>query len=471
MTGCWCWAAGPTCAPSATVSERRAPVVRLTVIRRGKLRLPPPAVLALLYAVLIAVGTGLLMLPLAQAQPYGWGDALFTATSAVTVTGLVVLDTGTAFSGFGQGVIAVLMQLGGLGLMSFAVLVLSALGLPVGLSQQAFLREDLNQTSLAGLTRLVWLILRVVVLCELAGAAVLAFVFVPEMGWPAGLWSAVFHAVSAFNNAGFSLYPDSLTRWVSNPLINLTIPALFIVGGIGFSVLSELARHRRWAAFSLHTKLMLSGTAGLILASVALLAWLEWNNPATLGRLDGPGARLAAAWFQALTTRTAGFNTIDIAATHESTALMMMTLMLIGGGSTSTAGGIKVTTFLVLLVATVSFFRRSRAPSVFGRSLGFDELLKVMALVTVALLLVMTGIFLLAVTQDAPFVDIAFEVTSAFGTAGLSRGLTGELDAFGRLVLCVLMFLGRVGPLTLGFFLASRRTPRVRYPQGRIYLG
>jgi trk system potassium uptake protein TrkH len=435
------------------------------------IRLPPPALLALLYAGLIAAGAGLLMLPVAQAQPFGWGDALFTATSAVTVTGLVVLDTGTAFTGFGQGVLLVLMQLGGLGLMSFAVLVLSALGLPVGLSQTSFLREDLNQTSVAGLTRLVWLILRVVVLCELVGAAVLATVFVPEFGWRAGLWSAVFHAVSAFNNAGFTLYPDSLTRWVGHPVINLAVPTLFVVGGIGFSVLAELARHRRWGPCSLHTKLMLSGTAGLAVLSVTLVAVLEWHNPATLGALAGPGEKLGAAWFQAMTTRTAGFNTIDIVGLHDGTALMMMTLMLIGGGSTSTAGGIKVTTFLVLLIATVAFFRRARAPSAFGRSLGFDELLKVLALVTVAMLLVMLATFALAVTQAAAFVDIAFEVTSAFGTTGLSRGLTGQLDGFGRAVLCLLMFLGRVGPLTLGFFLATRIPPRVRYPEGRIYLG
>lgn len=439
--------------------------------RQRRIRLPPPALLALLYAGLIAAGTCLLMLPVAQAQPYGWGEALFTATSAVTVTGLVVIDTGTALTGFGQGVLLGLMQLGGLGLMSFAVLVLSALGLPVGLSQQAFLREDLNQTSVAGLTRLVWLILRVVVLCELVGAAVLATVFVPAFGWQAGLWSAVFHAVSAFNNAGFSLYADSLSRWVGHPVVNLAVPALFVVGGIGFSVLADLFRHRRWGPCSLHTKLMLSGTAGLAVLSVALVAWLEWNNPATLGGLRGPGQRLAAAWFQALTTRTAGFNTVDIAGLHDSTALMMMTLMLIGGGSTSTAGGIKVTTFLVLLIATVAFFRRARAPGAFGRSLGFEELLKVLALVTVAMLLVMLATFTLAVTQDAPFVDIAFEVTSAFGTAGLSRGLTGQLDGVGRGVLCLLMFLGRVGPLTLGFFLATRVTPRVRYPKGQIYLG
>lgn len=439
--------------------------------RRRRVALPPPAVLALLYAGLILIGAGLLMLPAAQAREYGWSEALFTATSAVTVTGLAVLDTGADLSRLGQAVIVLLMQLGGLGLMTFAVLVLSALGLPVGLSQQGFLKEDLNQTSIAGLLRLVHLIVRVVLLCELIGMAALALVFVPDHGWREGLWSAAFHAVSAFNNAGFSLYPDSLSRWVADPLVNLVVPLLFIIGGIGFSVLADLARQRRWRGLSLHSKLTLAGTGGLILLSVGLFGLLEWHNPATLGQLDGPGERLLAAWFQALTTRTAGFNTLDVGAVEDATALMMMTLMLIGGGSTSTAGGIKVTSFLVLLIATVAFFRRAKAVHAFGRSLGLEDLLRVMALVTLALLLNLLGLFAMALTQSADFLDLAFEVTSAFGTVGLSRGITGQLDSGGRILLCLLMFLGRVGPLTLGFFLATRTLPRVGYPPGRIFIG
>ena len=439
--------------------------------RGGRLRVPAPAVLAGLYAVLIAAGAGLLMLPAATPEAISWSDAIFTAASAVTVTGLVVIDTGSDLTRFGQAVVMGLMQLGGLGLMTFAVLVLSMLGLPVGLSEQRMLKEDLNQTSISGLLRLVWLILRVVLVFELLGAAVLGFVFVPESGWIDGLWSALFHAVSAFNNAGFSLYGDSFTRWADDPLLNLTIPLLFITGGLGFSVLADLARTRRWRGLGLHSKLMLSGTLGLAVISVASFAVLEWRNPATLGGLDGSGARLWASWFQAMTTRTAGFNTLDIAAVTDATALMMITLMLIGGGSTSTAGGIKVTTFLVLLIATVAFFRRARAVSAFGRSLAAEELLKVLALTTVALLLTMTGIFLLAATQDAPFLDLAFEVASAFGTVGLSRDVTCGLDGFGRLVIGALMFLGRVGPLTLGFFLATRVAPRVSYPPGRVHLG
>jgi trk system potassium uptake protein TrkH len=447
------------------------PLFKRTLPGGQRIAIAPPALLALLYMTLIVVGACLLRLPVSARVPVAWSEALFTATSAVTVTGLVVLDTGGDFTFFGQLVILALIQLGGLGIMTFAVLLLSMLGLPVGLRQRIFLREDLHQTSIADLIHLVWLILRVVALCELIGVAVLAFVFIPEFGLGPGLWSAVFHAVSAFNNAGFSLYTDSLTRWVTNPLINLTVPALIITGGIGFSVLSDLYRARHWREFSLHSKLMLTGTATIIIFSVAIFAALEWSNPDTLGQLGGPSERLVAAWFQAVTTRTAGFNTLAIGEIHDSTALMFIALMLIGGGSTSTAGGIKVTTFIVLILATVAFFRRSTALNAFGRSLGHEEVMKVLALTMVSLLTVLLGTFIVSISHEGEFLDLAFEVASAFGTVGLSRGATGELDLVGRATVMAIMFIGRVGPLTLGFFLATRAFPRIRYPSGRIYLG
>jgi trk system potassium uptake protein TrkH len=433
--------------------------------------LPPPATLALLYAGLIALGAGLLKLPGATALPVSWSDALFTATSAVTVTGLVVVDPGAHFTLFGQAVLLVLIQLGGLGLMVFAVLVLAMLGLPIGMSQRMILREDLNQTSMADLIALVGRILRVVLACELLGVLALATVFVPDFGWGPGLWHALFHTVSAFNNAGFALFPDGLSRWVAEPVVNLAIPALFIFGGLGYSVVYEVWERRAWRRLSLHTKLTLAGTAGLIAWSVPTFALLEWDNPGTLGALVGAGDRLWASWFQAVTTRTAGFNTLDIGALHDSTALMFMLLMVIGGGSTSTAGGIKVTTFVVLILATLAFFQRRTSLQVFGRSLGQEEVMKVLALVTVSLLAVMVALFLMTIAQDGAFVEIAFEVASAFGTVGLTMGVTAELDGLGRAVIMALMFIGRVGPLTLGFFLASRAAPRVRYPSSRVFLG
>ena len=293
----------------------------------------------------------------------------------------------------------------------------------------------------------------------------------PEFGWAKGIGHAVFHSVSAFNNAGFALYPDSLMGWAGDPVINIVIPALFILGGLGFIVLADIYKVRSWRKLTMHSKLMIVGTLGLIGFSWPMFAALEWTNPSTLGGLPDMASRLWASWFQAVTTRTAGFNTLDTGAMHDSTTLMTMALMLVGGGSTSTAGGIKVTTLIVLVIATLAFFRRQTEMRVFGRSLGPDEVLKVLALTTVSMLLVLTGIFITSISHDGNFLDLAFEVTSAFGTVGLSRGTTGELDTVGRITIMLIMFLGRVGPLTIGFFLATRSVPRVRYPKGQIYLG
>ena len=427
--------------------------------------------LVLIYLTMVVLGGLILWTPLANTAGISLSDALFTSTSAVTVTGLAVVDTGTAFTGFGQAVIALLIQMGGLGLMTFAVLVLSALGIPLGMPQRIILREDLNQPSIYNLTSLVMAILKIAILAELIGAALMAFVFVPEFGLAQGLWHSVFLSISAFNNAGFALFPDSLSNWVSDPIINVVIPALFIIGGIGFIVLADIWEKRSWRRPSLHSKLMLTGTVVLILLAWALFAALEWRNPATLGQFGSLGSKLWASWFQAVTPRTAGFNTLDYAEVHESTALMTMTLMLVGGGSTSTAGGIKVTTLIVLILATVAFFRRSTSLHAFGRSMGPDEVFKVMALTTISILLVLTGIFIMSIKHDGEFIDLAFEATSAFGTVGLSRGATAELDSTGRAMIMLMMFLGRVGPLTIGFFLATQSVPRVRYPEGKVYLG
>ncbi|HSG54614.1 MAG TPA: potassium transporter TrkG, partial [Paracoccaceae bacterium] len=220
------------------------------------MRIPPPAVLGLFYFAFILLGAVLLWLPVSHHGDIGPVEALFTSTSAVTVTGLVLVDTGAAFTGFGQGVIAVLIQLGGLGLMTFAVLVLSALGIPVGIPQRMILREDLNQTSLSNLTMLVRIIVVVALICEGVGALLLALVFVPQYGVD-GIWQAVFHSISAFNNAGFALHPDSLSQWVGDPIINLTITALFMLGGLGFIVVGDIHQKRRWRRLTLHSKLML----------------------------------------------------------------------------------------------------------------------------------------------------------------------------------------------------------------------
>lgn len=432
---------------------------------------PPPGLLALIYLTFIALGTLVLRLPVSHHGDVGWLDAMFTSTSAVTVTGLVVVDTGSAYTLFGQAVVAFLIQLGGLGLMTFAVLLLSALGIPVGMPQRLILREEVNTTSFSNLGLLVRKIFKIAVVVEIVGAALLAFVFVPAFGWAQGLWHALFHSISAFNNAGFALFPDSLSRWAKDPLLNLVVPLMFIVSGLGFVVVGDIVQKRRWHLLSLHSKIMVAGTLALLAWGTATFAVLEWTNPGTLGAIDGAGGKLIAAWFQGATPRTAGFNTIDTTAMRDETALMTMSLMVIGGGSTSTAGGIKVTTFVVLLLATIAFFRGKSELNLFNRRLKADEVTKVLALTMVSLLLVLVSLFLLMTVQDTDFLLLAFEITSAFGTVGLSMGATAELRPVGELIVMAVMFLGRVGPLTLGFFLATRSRPRTRYPTGQVYIG
>lgn len=433
-------------------------------------RMPAPEMLALAYAGFILAGTLLLMTPWATTRPISWMDAIFTSTSAVTVTGLAVLDTGTDLTFFGQCVVLVLIQLGGLGLMTFAVLLLAALGVSVGLPQRVVLREELGQSSLHDLMRLASLVFRVALVCEAGGVLILSVPFIRDYGVAEGLWAALFHTVSAFNNAGFSLWSDSLMRYVDDPLVILPISALFIVGGIGFIVIGDLWEHRKWRPLSLHSKLMLVGTLGLILWGWVSIAVLEWHNPRTLGDLS-LGGKILGSFFQGVSPRTAGFNSVDIGGLHDSTSLIVILLMLVGGGSTSTAGGIKVTSFFVLLLTIVAFFRRRTNLRIYNRSIGFESVFRVMALTAVSMLIVLSGIFIVSISHDGEIFDLIFEVASAFGTTGLSRGSTGELDTTGRIVLILIMFIGRVGPLTLGFLLATRMVPRVRYPEAQVFLG
>ncbi|AMP05124.1 TrkH family potassium uptake protein [Collimonas pratensis] len=427
--------------------------------------------LALLFSGFILIGTVMLKLPASTAHPIRWLDALFTATSAVTVTGLAVVDTGADFTRFGQFILMVLIQLGGLGMMTFTVMVLSLLGQRLSIRQQILLKEDLNQTSLGDLVRMVRIIAVVVITTEIVGALLLAIRFVPQFGWSGGLFYALFHAISAFNNAGFSLFPDSLTRYATDPWVNLIVVALIIIGGLGFSVLNELNQRRRWTYLSLHTRLTLVGTGILLLVGTVGFASMEWHNPQTLAQHASAADRLLISFFQSVTSRTAGFNTVDMASMKDSTALMFLVLMFIGGGSTSTAGGIKVTTFMVLCIVTFAFVKGSNTPKAFGRSISPTDVVKVLSLVFVSSTIVVLGTFVLTLTQSQPFFDLLFETVSALGTVGLSRNMTATLNDMGRVIIIVMMFLGRIGPLTLGMALARGREDRIRYPTGKVFLG
>lgn len=433
--------------------------------------LSPPLLLLMAYGVLILIGTLLLMTPWATVESISWLQAGFTATSAVTVTGLAVVDTGSQFTLFGQCVILLLIQCGGIGLMTFAILTAMALGLRLGIHQQIVAREALNQTSFKAIIVTVRSIALFALVIEVVGMVILACFWVPEKGWAQGLYHALFYTISAFNNAGFALAPDSLSGYVSHTGVVLTITALFIVGGLGYAVVTEVLEKRRYSRLSIYSKLILQTTLLLNLLAVVVFLLLEHANPATLGALNDWDDQLLAAWFQATTPRTAGFNTLDIGSLGTATCVFFLMLMFIGGGPNSTASGIKLTTFVVLLAATRSFLRGNLAVTLGRRSLPVDTVTKALAITTIGMMIIFISVFALSAIERAPLLDIAFEVVSAFGTVGLSRGLTTELSAPSQIIIMVVMFLGRVGPLTLGYLLTRPTKEHVRYPNAELPLG
>lgn len=441
--------------------------------------LSPPQVLASGMAGVILVGTLLLVSPMSGAggASVGWSAALFTATSAVCVTGLVVVDTPTAFSGFGQAVVLLLIQIGGLGYMTLSTLVAVALGRRVSMNEQHSLQESLNLSSRAGILGFAMTVIKLTLAFELVGAVILMARWWGTFGADA-VWLALFHSVSAFNNAGFSLFSNSLMDWKGDVVVNLTIMALVVAGGIGYLVLTELGRYRQTGSLSLHTRFVLMLTAMLISGGTLVILMTEGTNPATLGPMNWPGAVLAAA-FQSVTTRTAGFNTLDMGALQPATYFAMLILMFIGAAPGGTGGGVKVSTFGVTVLALWATIRGMREPTVFWRRIPADLVARAFFVSLIAFLAVNVVTGILLVREQGDLLRTLFESVSAFGTVGLSTGVSGtplSLSAAfsegGQLLMCLLMFMGRIGPLTLAFALASRRTPtRVRHPEGRVLIG
>ncbi len=451
---------------------RQVPTTAIALeVEKRLLQLSPPQALILSFVALSLIGTLLLKLPAASHAPTSWSQALFMAVSASTVTGLAIVDTGTHFTLFGQWVLLFLIQSGGLGLMTFGVFISYILSNKFSFGQRAALSEALNQNGQENLWRLLRWMVGFTAGMELLGTLLLALRWVPEMGWTHGLYFSFFHAVSAFNNAGLGLRADNLITYVGDPLVNAVISALFISGGIGFVVIVDMKGKKRFRDYALHTKLMLVGTLGVNVIATLLILALEYGNTATLGGLATWGERLWAAWFQAVAPRTAGFNTVDIGALLPSTGLLVMVLMFIGGGSGSTASGIKLSTFIVLVLATRAFLLAQDKPVIFGRSLDSAIMLKALAISIISLFCVLIGTFVLTMTESAAFFDLAFEVMSAFGTVGLSRGITANLSGAGQVVIMLLMLVGRVGPLTLAFMLANRHRALIQYPSGQVNVG
>ena len=437
----------------------------------------PTRIIALSFALLIVAGTVLLRLPVSHGDTdIGTLDALFTATSAVCVTGLAVVDTGTAFSGFGQFVIMLLFQLGGLGLLTFGTFLALATGRRLGVGNRLRMQEQVSGSNVGGITDLVRTIAIVVGAAEVTGALLLYFRFAPNEGVGLGAWHAIFHSISAFNNAGFSLYPDSLSRYVGDPVVNLTIIVLIVVGGLGFVVITNLYRWSRPGSgrtrLSLHTRIVLTMTAFLIAAGTCLIMLAEWNNPETLRPLSAP-SRVIASVFQAVTPRTAGFNTLDYGALTTAGLLVTMLLMFIGGNPGSTAGGIKTVTFHVVVMSIWTTIRGRSDTVAFGRRIAPETVVRAAAIAGSAAIVGGAAVTLLAVFEpELPLQGLLFETISALGTVGLSVGITPELGTPARLVVIMLMFLGRIGLLTFALALVDRdRHGSVRHPAEEVVVG
>jgi len=452
--------------------------IPLALVRVPKFKSISVAVLIWGFAAIIAIGAVLLMLPISS-QTHTWTsfpNALFMATSATCVTGLSVVECGTYFSPFGQAVLVVLMQVGGFGFMTSATLLLLAFGRSVGLREKLLVGESLGVERLGGLVSLLMSIALFTLICEGFGAVMLYIRFSQDFSSPAtALWQSIFHSVSAFNNCGLDIVGGgNLVRYRDDPLVVLTIAALIILGGLSFLVVWDVVKKRSFRKLTLDSKMVVAVTATLLILGTVVLLAMEYSNPDTLGPMK-PAGKVLSAFFQAVTPRTAGFNVISIPLMTAYSLFFTIMLMFIGGASGSTAGGVKVNTFGVLLSTVWSSLRGKEHAEAFGRELRPQQIHRALAVAMLALGLVGIVALVLSITEnDKPFqfIDVLFETVSAFGTVGLSTGITPALTLAGKLIIIATMFAGRLGPLTLALSLVQgQRTTEYRYPQDQVRIG
>ncbi|WP_349291551.1 TrkH family potassium uptake protein [Neobacillus sedimentimangrovi] len=435
----------------------------------------PAQTLSLGFFFLIILGTLLLMLPFATKDRHhlSFIDALFEATSAVCVTGLVVVDIQSTFTLFGQIVLMVLIQIGGLGFMTVAILIALFLGKNIGLKGRLMIQESLNQLSLEGMVRLVKFVVFFTLLIEGLGAVILAIRWSSDFGFPQSIFYGIFHSISAFNNAGFDIMGGfkSITGYVGDVTVILTLSSLLIIGSIGYTVIVDLLKKKSLRKLSLHSKLVLLVTLILNVLATILIFVLEYNNPGTLGNLSFKD-KLLGAFFHGVVPRTAGFNSLNMPDLTLSTQFVTMFLMFIGGGSGGTAGGIKVTTFVILILAVWTLIRGRDEVNILGKRLPNDIIFRAFSITVYSTAIVSLVIFILTITEEAPLNMILFEVISAFATVGMSLGLTTELSPVGKILISLMMFIGRVGPLTIAFALAraNKKLP-YKYAEEKIMIG
>lgn len=429
------------------------------------------------FLVIILIGTFLLTLPAASAdgRAKDFLSALFTATSATCVTGLVVVDTYAGWSVFGKAVLLVLIQVGGLGFMTVGVFVAVLMKRNIGLKERGILQESMNTLQIGGIVRLVKKITIGTFLIEGIGAVLLSIRFVPRLGWLEGICNGIFHSISAFCNAGFDLMGkeeeySSLVAFSGDYLVNITVMLLIVIGGIGFLVWDDLQKKKfRFKEYRLHTKIVLTVTASLILGGALLIYLLERDG---LMADMGAGESILASLFASVTARTAGFNTIDIGKMSAGSKLVTIVLMFIGGSPGSTAGGVKTTTFAVMLIFVWANLRGSHGSNVFGRRLEEEEIRKASIVVTINLLLAVGAAIILCAFQDLPTEDILLEVFSAIGTVGMSAGITRDLTSLSRVVIILLMYCGRIGSMTFALsFTERKKVAPVQLPAEKIIIG
>lgn len=440
------------------------------------LKLKTAEMLVLGFAGLVLIGSLLLSLPIASqdGMSVGFVNALFTAASAVCVTGLVVVDTLTHWTTFGHVVILILIQIGGLGFITMGTLFALLIGRKINFRQRVIMTEAMNKLSVSGVVRLAKYVLIMTFVIEGIGAFLLAFRFIPLYGLSTGIWYSIFHSVSAFCNAGFDLIGNfqSLTPFVSDPLVSLVVITLIILGGIGFVVLLEILDKKQFKKLSLHSKIALSMTGMLLISGFVIVMALEFNNSNTMGQLS-TGSKFLSGLFAAVTPRTAGFNTLPMDQLMVGTLVMTIVFMFIGGSSAGTAGGVKVTTVGVLIATIGSVLKGKEDTETFKRKLPRELVNKALTIIGLSITLVILVTFILSITEQATFIEIFFEAVSAFGTVGLSMGITTSLSTIGKIVITLTMFFGRVGPLTVFMALAERHqaSSAIAYPDEEIMIG
>lgn len=434
-------------------------------------------ILALGFIVIILAGALILSLPISSrsGQYTNFLDSLFTATSSVCVTGLITLDTGTYWNTFGQSVILVLIEIGGLGFMSLTTFIYIIIGKKITLRDRMIVQEAINVFDIQGIVRMVKGILLFTLTVQGIGAIMLSFIFIPDYGVSKGIFYSIFHSVSAFCNAGFDLIGNfnSITGYNTNTLFMLVISALVIIGGLGFSTISNIYQTRSRKRLSVNSKLVITTTITLLAIGTIAFFFLEYNNPETLGNMSFKN-KLLNAFFSSVTPRTAGFNSISTSGMTDSSKILTIMLMFIGGSPGSTAGGIKTTTIGLIILTIICVIKGRDDTEAFGRRFSKEIVYKAFTLFAIAIGIVFVVTFILVIAeQGEDFIDLLYEATSAFGTAGITTGVTQRLDIIGKIVIIISMYIGRVGPLTIIFALTKKKKRKIsyKYPEGKLLIG